>query len=55
MGTHDWNKFLTPEEIELMLDQAGMGTKIVNGMLYVPGKSIKAIYRFISPKLLPKL
>ena len=51
MGTHDWNKFLTPEEIELMLDQAGMGTKIVNGMLYVPGKSIKSHLSIHQPKI----
>jgi len=37
VGTHDWNKFLTPAEVEMMLDTAGMGTKVVNGMLYVPG------------------
>jgi len=36
VGTHDWNKFLTPGEVEMMLDSAG-GTRLVNGMLYVPG------------------
>jgi len=36
-GTHDWNKFLKPEEIEEMLDKAGMGTKLVQGMSYIPG------------------
>lgn len=36
-GTHDWNKFLKPEEVEEMLDKVGMGTKVVQGMLYIPG------------------
>merc|ERR1719427_2288847 len=35
-GTHDWNKFLKPEEIEEMCDNCGMGTRLVNGMTYIP-------------------
>jgi len=35
-GTHDWNKFLKPEEIEKMCDNCGMGTRLVNGMTYIP-------------------
>ena len=37
-GTHDWNKFIKPEELEGWLDSAGIGTRLVNGMIYVPGK-----------------
>ena len=36
-GTHDWNKFIKPEELEGWLDAAGIGTRLVNGMVYVPG------------------
>eukprot|EP00088_Acartia_fossae_P039957 TRINITY_DN4159_c0_g1_i1.p1 TRINITY_DN4159_c0_g1~~TRINITY_DN4159_c0_g1_i1.p1 ORF type:complete len:330 (-),score=22.39 TRINITY_DN4159_c0_g1_i1:165-1046(-) len=35
-GTHDWNKFLKPEEIEEMCDAAGLGTRLVNGLTYIP-------------------
>ena len=30
-------RFLKPAEIEEMLDKAGMGTKLVQGMSYIPG------------------
>jgi len=36
-GTHNWDKFVQPEEAEEMLDKAGMTTRLVNGMAYIPG------------------
>jgi len=36
-GTHDWNKFVTPQELEEMLDSAGCRTRLVHGMFYIPG------------------
>ena len=38
MGTHDWNKFLQPSEVEEMLDRVNLNTRLVSGMLYVPGR-----------------
>lgn len=35
-GTHDWEKFLKPEEIEEMCEKAGLGTRMVSGMTYIP-------------------
>jgi len=37
IGTHDWFKFLTPTEVSGMLDEAGCQTRLVHGMLYIPG------------------
>ena len=36
-GTHDWQKFISPEEVEGLLDGMFMDTKLVQGMLYIPG------------------
>jgi len=36
-GTHDWNKFVTPQELEELLETAGCKTKQVQGMFYIPG------------------
>ena len=36
-GTHDWNKFVTPEELQEMLKDAGCETRLVHGMFYWPG------------------
>jgi len=36
-GTHDWNKFVTPQELEEMLEEAGCRTRLVHGMFYIPG------------------
>jgi len=35
-GTHDWDKFLKPEEIQEMCEIAGLGTRMVNGLTYIP-------------------
>ncbi|XP_019375780.1 PREDICTED: ubiquinone biosynthesis O-methyltransferase, mitochondrial, partial [Gavialis gangeticus] len=35
-GTHDWEKFITPEELERLLESNGFLVKAVNGMLYNP-------------------
>lgn len=36
-GTHDWNKFVTPQELEELLEGAGCRTRLVHGMFYIPG------------------
>ena len=36
-GTHDWAKFLTPAEVSGMLGEAGCQSRLVHGMLYIPG------------------
>ena len=37
-GTHDWNKFITPKELENMLFDSGFPYRIrlVHGMFYIP-------------------
>jgi 2-polyprenyl-6-hydroxyphenyl methylase/3-demethylubiquinone-9 3-methyltransferase len=36
-GTHDWNKFLTPDELQLFFADAGLKTLDVKGIGYRPG------------------
>ncbi|XP_071750138.1 ubiquinone biosynthesis O-methyltransferase, mitochondrial [Lepeophtheirus salmonis] len=35
-GTHDWNKFLKPKEVEDALTKAGLRVQSVQGMMYIP-------------------
>ncbi|NWW92294.1 COQ3 protein, partial [Rhynochetos jubatus] len=35
-GTHEWEKFVSPEELERLLESNGFSVKTVNGMLYNP-------------------
>ncbi|XP_072035424.1 ubiquinone biosynthesis O-methyltransferase-like [Amphiura filiformis] len=35
-GTHDWEKFIPPEDLERILEQCGCEVKLVSGMLYNP-------------------
>ncbi|XP_066466222.1 ubiquinone biosynthesis O-methyltransferase, mitochondrial [Tiliqua scincoides] len=35
-GTHDWEKFIAPEELERLLESNGFSVKTVKGMLYNP-------------------
>lgn len=35
-GTHDWNKFVPPEDLQYILDKAGLSTRVIHGMLYNP-------------------
>ncbi|KAM6278898.1 ubiquinone biosynthesis O-methyltransferase, mitochondrial isoform 2-T5 [Porphyrio hochstetteri] len=35
-GTHEWEKFVPPEELEHLLESNGFSVKAVNGMLYNP-------------------
>ncbi|XP_064268856.1 ubiquinone biosynthesis O-methyltransferase, mitochondrial isoform X3 [Passer domesticus] len=35
-GTHEWEKFVPPEELERLLESNGFSVKSVNGMLYNP-------------------
>jgi 2-polyprenyl-6-hydroxyphenyl methylase/3-demethylubiquinone-9 3-methyltransferase len=35
-GTHDWNKFLTPKELEELLSKVGLKISSVSGMDYNP-------------------
>lgn len=37
-GTHDWDKFVTPDELTAMLDDAGLAVGDVRGLLPVPGR-----------------
>jgi 2-polyprenyl-6-hydroxyphenyl methylase/3-demethylubiquinone-9 3-methyltransferase len=36
-GTHDWNKFLTPEELRASIDTAGLKSFDLKGLSYRPG------------------
>ncbi|KAL6259244.1 hypothetical protein P5V15_009163 [Pogonomyrmex californicus] len=35
-GTHDWNKFIAPHEIQHILDNYGCKTKLIHGMKFNP-------------------
>ena len=37
-GTHDWNKFITPQELQHMLDSTkySFRTRLLHGMFYFP-------------------
>nr|XP_009941693.1 PREDICTED: hexaprenyldihydroxybenzoate methyltransferase, mitochondrial [Opisthocomus hoazin] len=35
-GTHEWEKFVSPEELERLLESNGFSVETVNGMLYNP-------------------
>jgi 2-polyprenyl-3-methyl-5-hydroxy-6-metoxy-1,4-benzoquinol methylase len=35
-GTHDWNKFITPEELANMVAKTGMVVEDITGMSYNP-------------------
>lgn len=37
-GTHDWDRFVTPEELSAMLENAGMRVIDVHGLTFSPGK-----------------
>ena len=37
-GTHDWNKFLTPDELTALLDDAGLEVTDVRGLGLSPAK-----------------
>lgn len=37
-GTHDWNKFLTPDELTRLLNGAGLRVIDVQGLAYKPGR-----------------
>jgi 2-polyprenyl-6-hydroxyphenyl methylase/3-demethylubiquinone-9 3-methyltransferase len=39
-GTHDWNDFVTPEELEQLLDNAGLIMDSPQGIAWTPGKSL---------------
>jgi len=36
-GTHDWNKFITPEEISTWMQNADLHLNKIHGMAYIPG------------------
>merc|ERR1712241_338748 len=36
-GTHDWNKFITPTELQDMIEISECNVRSVQGMFYVPG------------------
>ncbi len=36
VGTHDWRKFVTPEELQDMLRAGGCSTRLIHGMFYWP-------------------
>ncbi|XP_050393381.1 ubiquinone biosynthesis O-methyltransferase, mitochondrial [Patella vulgata] len=35
-GTHDWNKFISPQDLQYLLDQNGFSTRLVHGMMFNP-------------------
>lgn len=36
-GTHDWNKFINPDELSRFLYTANLRTRLTHGMFYIPG------------------
>jgi polyprenyldihydroxybenzoate methyltransferase/3-demethylubiquinol 3-O-methyltransferase len=36
LDTHDWHKFITPEELTAMVEASGCRVRLVHGMFYVP-------------------
>ena len=36
VGTHDWHKFVKPEELDAMLSAVGCQTRVIHGMFYWP-------------------
>ncbi len=37
-GTHDWNKFLTPEDLTAMITAAGLQVQTLSGLTFSPGR-----------------
>ena len=37
-GTHDWGKFLTPDELSRLIEGAGLRVTDVQGLAYAPGR-----------------
>ena len=35
-GTHDWHKFITPRDLQKLVEAAGCQTRLVHGMAYNP-------------------
>lgn len=35
-GTHEWQKFITPTELDTILSEVGCQSRLVHGMLYLP-------------------
>ena len=35
-GTHDWDKFITPRDLQKLVEAAGCQTRLVHGMAYNP-------------------
>jgi 2-polyprenyl-6-hydroxyphenyl methylase/3-demethylubiquinone-9 3-methyltransferase len=35
-GTHQWEKFVTPEELRLAIENAGLGVTRLDGVVYNP-------------------
>lgn len=40
-GTHDWNKFLTPEELTELLEAAGLRVTDISGLSFSPGRGFE--------------
>ncbi|KAL2742211.1 hypothetical protein V1477_009840 [Vespula maculifrons] len=38
IGTHDWDKFISPEEVQRSLEICGLKTKLIHGMIFNPIK-----------------
>ena len=39
-GTHDWNDFVTPEELSALLAEAGLGMTEMRGIAFSPMKGL---------------
>jgi 2-polyprenyl-6-hydroxyphenyl methylase/3-demethylubiquinone-9 3-methyltransferase len=54
-GTHDWHKFLTPDELTALLEQAGLEATGSSGLAFDPGRGFtlsanKAIDYFLTAR-----
>ena len=48
IGTHDWNKFIKPEELEKTLSQQKFSTIDIRGLKFNPFIKMENIIRLIS-------
>ena len=37
MGTHEWKKFITTQELTNMVEDSGASVRLIHGMFYIPG------------------
>ena len=37
VGTHEWKKFITTQELTTMVEDSGANVRLIHGMFYIPG------------------